>query len=93
VVALLRAGTEARTALAVLALWICGNILVHLLWGDEMFMYSPHWSWALAAIPLLAAKWVPLPALAGISMTIAVGQAATLFQVLELSKQIAAVCP
>jgi hypothetical protein len=91
--ALFRAGGEARTALGVLSIWICGNILVHLVWGDEMFMYSPHWSWAVAAIPLLAAKWVPVPALLGISVIVGTGQVVTLRQVLELSTQIAALCP
>lgn len=92
-VALFRAGGDGRKTLGVLSIWICGNILVHLVWGDEMFMYSPHWSWAVAAIPLLAAKWVPIPALLAICAIVGAGQVVTLLQVLELSNQIAAVCP
>jgi hypothetical protein len=30
-----------------LLIWIIGNSLFHLPWGDEAFLYSPHWSFCL----------------------------------------------
>jgi hypothetical protein len=36
--------------------WILFNVVFHNLWGDELVLYAPHWSWALMALVLLGAR-------------------------------------
>jgi hypothetical protein len=36
--------------------WILFNIVLHNVWGDELFLYAPHWSWALMALVVLGAR-------------------------------------
>jgi hypothetical protein len=50
---------ELRVPLLVLLSWIMANLLLHNLWGDEFFLYTPHWSWALAGIVVLGIEDVP----------------------------------
>lgn len=45
----LRSG-EKRNDMIVLLLGIGANLLFHNLWGDEFFLYSPHYAWALMAV-------------------------------------------
>lgn len=51
----------------VLAIWIVWNLLFHNIWGDEFFLYSPHYGWALALLPFVSPgfRWKVLP-LAGL---------------------------
>jgi len=43
--------------LAILLLgWITINLVFHNLWGDEFFLYSTHWAWALLAMFILGAR-------------------------------------
>lgn len=53
---------------SVLLIWITWNLVFHNIWGDEYFLYSPHYSWASFVIialnvprglPILAALIVP----------------------------------
>jgi hypothetical protein len=40
--------------------WILFNIVFHNIWGDELFLYAPHWSWALMALVILGVRyWSP----------------------------------
>ncbi len=39
-----------------LAIWIAWNLVFHNLWGDEFFLYSPHYGWALALIPFVSRR-------------------------------------
>jgi hypothetical protein len=43
----------ARGPTMILMIWIIWNLIFHNLWGDEFYLYSPHYSWALIAILLL----------------------------------------
>lgn len=36
-----------RPYVAMLVVWILFNLVFHNMWGDEFFMYSAHWAWAL----------------------------------------------
>jgi hypothetical protein len=36
--------------------WLAINAVGHNLWGDEHFLFSPHWSWCLIALILVAAR-------------------------------------
>ena len=50
-----------------LAIWIGWNLFFHNIWGDEFFLYSPHYGWALALLPFVSPvfRWRYLP-LAGL---------------------------
>ncbi len=39
-----------------LAIWIGWNLVFHNLWGDEFFLYSPHYGWALALLPFVSER-------------------------------------
>ncbi len=36
--------------------WILFNAVFHNLWGDELMVYAPHWSWALMALVVLGVR-------------------------------------
>lgn len=43
--------------------WVLFNIVLHNLWGDELMLYAPHWSWALMGLVILGAArlpWIPM---------------------------------
>lgn len=58
-----------------LAIWIAWNLLFHNIWGDEFFLYSPHYGWALALLPFVSPgyswKWLPLAGLVMIGQVLA----------------------
>lgn len=58
--------------------WIAFNLLFHNLWGDEFFLFTPHWSWALMLIVLLGSRGLPTWSVALAAALIAPGQLATL---------------
>lgn len=43
--------------------WIAANLALHNIWGNEFFLYSPHWAWALFGLVILGANRVPTAAL------------------------------
>jgi len=53
----------------------------HNVWGDELFLYAPHWSWALMALVILGARRVPLVTIVLLFVPIAFCQVYTLTQV------------
>jgi hypothetical protein len=61
--------------------WILFNIVFHNVWGDELFLYAPHWSWALMALVILGARRVPLVTIVLLFVPIAFCQVYTLTQV------------
>lgn len=73
--------------LHVLAAWIAFNLVLHTVWGDEQFLYSPHWSWALFGLVLLGAGRLPLQFVAATCLAAAPGQ----IQMLLAVKQVAAI--
>jgi hypothetical protein len=62
------------------AAWIVFSLLFHNLWGDELFLYAPHWSWALMALIVLGARDLSLAVVTAVALPIAVCQIYTLFQ-------------
>jgi hypothetical protein len=58
--------------------WITFNLVFHNLWGDEFFLYSPHWAWAMFGVVAIAAKRLPWPAMAATATLIIVPQLYTL---------------
>ncbi len=54
---------DTRAGASVLILWVLFNLTLHNLWGDEFFLYSAHWAWALAGLLMLGlgqtkTRWV-----------------------------------
>ncbi len=49
-------GAQTRSIALLLVGWVLGNLILHNLWGDEFFLYSPHWAWALMALAVLGAR-------------------------------------
>jgi hypothetical protein len=69
--------------------WILFNLVFHNLWGDELFLYAPHWSWALMALVLLGARRLSLITVASFVMPIAACQVYTLVRIRDLLMTIA----
>ena len=61
--------------------WIVFSILFHNVWGDEMALYSPHWSWALMALVILGARQLRMKFVATLFVPIVVSQIYTLIQI------------
>jgi hypothetical protein len=62
--------------------WIAFNLALHNLWGDEFFLFSPHWSWALIAMVYLRiprSPWVFL-----LCLPLAIAQLHTLTRIWEM---------
>jgi hypothetical protein len=66
------------------AVWILFNLVFHNLWGDEQFLYAPHWSWALMALVLLGARPLSLLTTASFVVPIAACQIYTLLRIQNL---------
>ena len=58
--------------------WVAFNLIFHNLWGDEFFLYSPHWSWCLGAVLLAGARRLPPWLVVLLAVPLIVGQVATL---------------
>lgn len=50
------AGTARGAVVFVLAPWFLFNTIFHNLWGDEFFLFSPHWAWCFAILLALGMK-------------------------------------
>ncbi len=64
--------------------WIVFNLVFHNIWGDEFFLYSAHWSWALMLIVLLGSRAIPTWAVALAVLLIIPGQLDTLSAIRRL---------
>lgn len=58
--------------------WIVFNLLFHNMWGDEFFLFSPHWSWALMLVVLLGSRGLPVWTVAPAALLMLPGQLSTL---------------
>lgn len=61
--------------------WILFNLAFHSIWGDELFLYTAHWSWCLALIVLLGSRAVSPAFLAACVVLLIPGQLTTLYQI------------
>jgi len=57
-----------------LVLWLGFNGVFHNVWGDEYFLFSPHWSWALMGLVILGVRHVSLKFTAAMVFPIVIGQ-------------------
>lgn len=60
--------------------WSAANVVFHVLWGDEFFLYTPHYSWALPTLVLLGTRRLTSWAVLVPVLLITIGQAATLLR-------------
>lgn len=58
--------------------WLVFNTLFHSVWGDEFFLYTPHWSWALMGLVMLGVGGLSAPLVLGLTTAIGIGQVHTL---------------
>jgi hypothetical protein len=63
------------------AAWILFSLVFHNLWGDELFLYAPHWSWALMALVLIGARHMSRSMVAAFVIPIMLCQSYTLFEI------------
>jgi hypothetical protein len=71
-----------------LSIWIGWNLNFHNLWGDEFFLYSPHYGWALAILPFVSRRmdsWLKFAL-----FLVFIGQLLALNEVAERVREIAA---
>ena len=61
--------------------WILFSAVFHNIWGDELLLFSPHWSWALMALVLLGARDLSLKFTAAVFVPIVVSQVYTLITI------------
>jgi hypothetical protein len=61
--------------------WVVFNMLFHNLWGDELILYAPHWSWALMGVVVLGGRCLPAKLTAALVIPIAICQVFTLVQI------------
>lgn len=61
--------------------WILFSAVFHNIWGDELQLYSPHWSWALMALVILGASDLSLRFVATAFVPLVASQIYTLFTI------------
>lgn len=61
--------------------WVAFNIIFHNFWGDELVLFSPHWSWALMALVIVGARKLSLKIVATAFVPIVVSQIYTLITI------------
>jgi len=66
---------------AFLAAWIGFNLLFHNLWGDEYFLYSAHWAWALIALATLGMRHLRSRLVVPLTLAVVAGQITTLLTI------------
>jgi hypothetical protein len=72
---------ETRASVRLLLGWILFNVIFHNIWGDEFFLYAPHWSWALMGLVVLGARRLSRPLIATMVVPIVVSQIYTLLAI------------
>jgi hypothetical protein len=70
--------------------WVGFNLAFHNLWGDEFFLYNPHYSWALATAAVLGLRNVRWPWLLAAAAVIVPAQWHTLARIREALQAIPA---
>jgi hypothetical protein len=82
-VSCVRAIDDERTRVyaSVLLSWVTFNALLHNVWGDEFFLYSPHWAWALMAIVVMGVRGVRPVWLAAAAFALVPGQLQTIYEI------------
>jgi hypothetical protein len=61
--------------------WILFSAIFHNIWGDELLLFSPHWSWALIALVVLGARELSLKFVTAVFVPIVVSQIYTFLKI------------
>jgi len=61
--------------------WVLFSAIFHNIWGDELLLFSPHWSWALMALVILGARELSLKFVVFVFVPIVVSQLYTMFKI------------
>ncbi len=61
--------------------WILFSAVFHNIWGDELLLFSPHWSWALMALVILGARDLSMKFMAAVFVPLVASQIYTLFTI------------
>ena len=61
--------------------WLLFSVIFHNIWGDELFLYAPHWSWALMGLVILGARDLSTRFTAAIFVPVVASQIYTLFAI------------
>ncbi len=61
--------------------WILFSAVFHNIWGDELLLFSPHWSWALIALVILGARELSLKFVTAVFVPIVVSQIYTFLKI------------
>lgn len=72
---------DARGYVLGLLAWIGFNFALNAVWGDELFLYSPHWSWCLAIVMLLGSRALSPAFLIACVVLIVPGQLETFYEI------------
>ena len=72
---------EARPAITLLFGWLLFNFVLHNVWGDELLLYAPHWSWALMALVALGAARLSRGFVLGAVLLVVAGQIPALLEI------------
>jgi hypothetical protein len=72
---------ETRAPAQLLLGWLLFNVIFHNIWGDEFFLYAPHWSWALMGLSVLGARHLSRTLTAAMAVPIVASQIYTLLSI------------
>ena len=61
--------------------WVMFNALFHNIWGGEIILYAPHWSWALMGMVILGARDLSRTLIGTMFVPIVISQIYTLFAI------------
>ncbi len=61
--------------------WLLFSAVFHNIWGDELLLFSPHWSWALIALVILGARDLSMKFVAAVFVPIVVSQIYTFLRI------------
>lgn len=67
-----------RPNLLALVAWLGYEVLLHNVWGDELLLYAPNWTWALIGIVILGAPYLSRRFLTVVAVPLIAGQIYTL---------------
>jgi hypothetical protein len=61
--------------------WLLFNVVFYNIWGRELLLWAPHWSWALMALVVLGARKLSWRFVAAVFVPVVVSQIYTLFAI------------
>jgi hypothetical protein len=61
--------------------WVLFSAIFHNIWGDELLLFSPHWSWALMALIILGARDLSFKLVTAVFIPVVASQVYTLFTI------------